>query len=162
MVCRPKLCNKCFSYSLLGKALRWLNNHPPRSITSWDNLLNKFMARYCPPSKMAQWRMKITHFEQEEDETLRDAWERYSDYFLQCPHLGFEEQFKIKTFYGGLMQEDKMLIDSLCQGKLMTMAPPQITEILEDMALRGYDWGFPRSGRTSNDRGVTRESECSA
>ncbi|CAL1359685.1 unnamed protein product [Linum trigynum] len=48
-----------FPYSLLGKALRWLNNRPPRSITSWDDLLNKFMARYCPPSKMVEWRKKI-------------------------------------------------------------------------------------------------------
>ncbi|CAL1394231.1 unnamed protein product [Linum trigynum] len=52
------------------------------------------------------------------------------------------------------MQEDKILIDSLCQGKLMNMAPPHITEILEDMALRGYDWGLTRSGRRGNDRGV--------
>ncbi|CAL1394567.1 unnamed protein product [Linum trigynum] len=112
------------------------------------------MARYCPPSKTAEWKKKITHFEQEEGESLRDAWERYSDYFLQCPHHGFEEQFQIETFYGGLMQEDKILIDSLCQGKLMNLAPPQITEILEDMALRGYDWGLTRSGRRSNERGV--------
>ncbi|CAL1355580.1 unnamed protein product [Linum trigynum] len=143
-----------FPYSLSGKALRWLNNRPPRAITSWDDLFNKFMARYCPPSKTAEWRKKITHFEQEEDETLRDARERYSEYFLQCPRHGFEEQFRIKTFYGGLMQEDKFIIDSLCQGKLMNMAPPQITEILEDMELRGYDWGLTRSGRRSNERGV--------
>ncbi|CAL1389045.1 unnamed protein product [Linum trigynum] len=98
---------RVFPYSLSGKALRWLNNRPPRSITSWDELLNKFMARYCPPSKTAEWRKKITHFEQEEDKSLRDAWERYSDYFLQYPHHGFEKQFRIETFYGGLMQEDK-------------------------------------------------------
>ncbi|CAL1388477.1 unnamed protein product [Linum trigynum] len=73
---------RLFPYSLSRKALRWLNNRPPRSITSWDDLLNNFMTRYCPTSKMAEWRKKITHFEQEEDETLRDAWERYSDYFL--------------------------------------------------------------------------------
>ncbi|CAL1370195.1 unnamed protein product [Linum trigynum] len=143
---------RLFPYSLSGKALRWINNRPTRSITSWDNLLNKFMARYCPPSKTTEWRKKITHFEQEKDETLMDGWERYSDYFLQCPHHGFEEQFWIETFYRGLMQEDKILIHSLCQGKLMNMAPPQITEILEDMALRGYDWGLTRSGRRSNDR----------
>ncbi|CAL1378510.1 unnamed protein product [Linum trigynum] len=32
-----------FPYSFAGKALRWLNNLPDLSITSWDNLLNKFM-----------------------------------------------------------------------------------------------------------------------
>ncbi|CAL1402345.1 unnamed protein product [Linum trigynum] len=103
---------------------------------------------------MVEWRKKITHFEQEEDETLRDTWERYSDYFLQCPHHGFEEQFRIETFYGGLHQDDKILIDSLCQGKLMNMTPPQVTELLEDMESKGYDWGLTRSGKRSNARGV--------
>ncbi|CAL1379644.1 unnamed protein product [Linum trigynum] len=83
------------------------------------------LARYCSPSKTEEWRKKITHFEQEEDETLRDAWERYCDYFLQCLYHGFEEQFRIETFYGGLMKGDKILHDSLCQGKLMNMAPPK-------------------------------------
>ncbi|CAL1401862.1 unnamed protein product [Linum trigynum] len=130
---------KLFPYSLAGKALRWLNNRPVLYITSWDDLLNKFMTRYCPPSNTAEWRKKITHLGEEEDETLRDAWERFSDYFLQCPHHGFEEQFRIEIFYGGLIQDDKILIDSLFQGRLMNMTPPQVTELLEDMALKGYD-----------------------
>ncbi|CAL1378530.1 unnamed protein product [Linum trigynum] len=120
---------RLFPYSLAGKALRWLNNRPPRSITLWGDLLNKFMTRYCPPSKTAEWRKKITHFEQDEDETLRDAWERFSVYFLQCPHHGFEEQFRIETFYRGLIHEDKILIDSLCQGRLMNMTPSQVTQL---------------------------------
>ncbi|CAL1395336.1 unnamed protein product [Linum trigynum] len=106
------------------------------------------MIRYCPPSKMAEWRKKITHFKQEEDETLRDAWERLSEYFLQCPHHGFEEQFLIETFY------DKILIYSFFQGRLMNMTPPQVTELLEDMALKRYDWGLTRSVKSTTERGV--------
>ncbi|CAL1359635.1 unnamed protein product [Linum trigynum] len=34
------------------------------------------------------------------------------------------------------------------------MTPPQVIELLEDMALKGYDWGLTRSGKRSNDRGV--------
>ncbi|CAL1388463.1 unnamed protein product [Linum trigynum] len=52
---------RLFPYSLSGKALRWLNNRLPRSITSWDDLINKFRTHYCPPSKTAEWRNKITH-----------------------------------------------------------------------------------------------------
>ncbi|CAL1394168.1 unnamed protein product [Linum trigynum] len=58
---------RLFPYSLEGKALRWLNNRPALSIISWDDLLNKFMTRYCPPSMTPEWRKKITHFELEED-----------------------------------------------------------------------------------------------
>ncbi|CAL1381258.1 unnamed protein product [Linum trigynum] len=112
------------------------------------------MTHYCSPSKTAEWRKKITHFEQDEDETLRDAWEIFSDYFLQCPHHGFEEQFGMGNFYGGLIHEDKILIDSLCQGRLMNMTPPQVNQLLQDMALKVYDWGLKISGKRSNERGV--------
>ncbi|CAL1378554.1 unnamed protein product [Linum trigynum] len=115
---------RLFHYSLAGNALRWLNNRPLFSITLWDDLLNKFMTRYCPPFKMAEWCKKITHFVQETDETLSDAWERFSNYFLQCPHHDFEEQFWNETFCGGLLRDNKILIDSLCQGKLMNMTTP--------------------------------------
>ncbi|CAL1370586.1 unnamed protein product [Linum trigynum] len=143
---------RLFPYSLAGKALRWLNNRSPCSITLWDDLFNKFMTRYCPPLKTAEWRKKITHFKQNEDETLRDARERFSDYFLQCPRHGFEEKLHIETFYGQLIHEDKILIDSLCQGRLINMTPPQVTQLLQDMTLKGYDWGLTRSGNRSNER----------
>ncbi|CAL1411017.1 unnamed protein product [Linum trigynum] len=117
-------------------------------------MLSKFMIEYRPPSKTTEWRKKITHFEQEEDDTLRDSWERYSDYFLQCPHHGFEEQFQIETFYDSLHQDDKILIGSLCQGKLMNMTTTHVTKLLEDMESIGYDWGLTRSGKRSTTRGV--------
>ncbi|CAL1394341.1 unnamed protein product [Linum trigynum] len=34
---------RLFPYSLAGKALRWLNNRPTLSITSWYDLLNKLL-----------------------------------------------------------------------------------------------------------------------
>ncbi|CAL1394500.1 unnamed protein product [Linum trigynum] len=75
-------------------------------------------------------------------------------FFLQCPHHGFEEQFRIETFYDGLLQDDKIIIDSICQGKLMNMTTPQLTEMLEDVATTGYDWGLTKSGRRDTKRGV--------
>ncbi|CAL1371967.1 unnamed protein product [Linum trigynum] len=145
---------KLFPYSHAGKALRWLNNRTTLSITSWDDLLNKLMARYCPPSKTVEWQKKITHFAQEEEETLRDAWERYSEFFLQCLHHGFGENFWIEIFYDGLLQEDKILIDSLCQGNLTKRTPLKMTSLLEDMATKGYGWGSTRCGGRDAKRGV--------
>ncbi|CAL1403209.1 unnamed protein product [Linum trigynum] len=40
---------KLFPYSLVGKALRWLNNRPPLSITSWDDLLiTSYLHMFAP------------------------------------------------------------------------------------------------------------------
>ncbi|CAL1378790.1 unnamed protein product [Linum trigynum] len=34
------------------------------------------------------------------------------------------------------------------------MTPLQVTELIEDMALKEYDWGLTRSGKRSTNRGV--------
>ncbi|CAL1379091.1 unnamed protein product [Linum trigynum] len=44
---------RLFPYSLEGNVIRWLNNRQTLSIISWVDMLNKFMTRYCPHSKMA-------------------------------------------------------------------------------------------------------------
>ncbi|CAL1406228.1 unnamed protein product [Linum trigynum] len=49
---------RSFPYSLAGLS------RPPLSITSWDDLLNKFMTQYCPSSKTSERRKKMAHFEQ--------------------------------------------------------------------------------------------------
>ncbi|CAL1411581.1 unnamed protein product [Linum trigynum] len=66
----------------------------------------------------------------------------------------FGERFWIETFYDGLLQEDKILIDSLCQGKLMNKTPLERITLLEDMATKGYDWGLTRRDGRDVKRGV--------
>ena len=41
---------RLFPFSLRGKARQWLGNLPNESITTWDDLLMRFMDRYFPPS----------------------------------------------------------------------------------------------------------------
>ncbi|CAL1370031.1 unnamed protein product [Linum trigynum] len=66
-----------FPHSLAGNAKRWLETQPPLSITSWDDLADNIVHRYYPSSKTTEIQREITHFRQESDESLRDAWERY-------------------------------------------------------------------------------------
>ncbi|GKD02982.1 reverse transcriptase domain-containing protein, partial [Tanacetum coccineum] len=42
----------------------WLENQPPNSITSWDDLVSKFLNRFFPHSKTRQIRKEITNFQQ--------------------------------------------------------------------------------------------------
>ncbi|CAL1361348.1 unnamed protein product [Linum trigynum] len=70
-----------FPFTLEVQAKEWLDTRPPESITTFTNLADKFLTRYHPPSKTADLQKQITHFAQEEDETIRDAWERYTSLF---------------------------------------------------------------------------------
>ncbi|GJV41117.1 reverse transcriptase domain-containing protein [Tanacetum coccineum] len=45
-------------------AKTWLENEPPNSITSWDDLVSKFLNRFYPHSKTRELRKEIMNFQQ--------------------------------------------------------------------------------------------------
>ncbi|KAL5548484.1 hypothetical protein UlMin_003715 [Ulmus minor] len=64
---------KLFPYSLRDRARAWLNSLPSDSITTWNDLAEKFLMKYFPPTKNAKLRNYITSFQQLEGETIVDA-----------------------------------------------------------------------------------------
>ncbi|GKD79759.1 zinc finger, CCHC-type containing protein [Tanacetum coccineum] len=68
---------RAFPISLTGAASRWLRNEPTSSITTWDGLKTKFLNKYCPPGRTAKKMEEINNFQQEPDENLYQAWERF-------------------------------------------------------------------------------------
>ena len=68
-----------FPFSLKEKAKHCLILEPPNSITSWDDLSNKFMARFFPPAKAAKLRIDISSYYRYEGESFYEAWERIKD-----------------------------------------------------------------------------------
>ena len=64
---------RLFPYSLRDRARVWLNSLPSDSITTWNELADKFLMKYFPPTKNAKLRNKITSFLQLEDESLYEA-----------------------------------------------------------------------------------------
>ena len=77
-----------FPFSLRNKAKQWLNSLPRGSITTWEQMTEKFLLKYFSPAKMAKLRNDISSFVQMDLETLYDAWERYKDLLRRCPHHG--------------------------------------------------------------------------
>jgi hypothetical protein len=59
-----------FPFSLKGATEKWLDYGPPNSITSWDDLLSKFLNRFYPHSKTVELRKEIINFQQSYDETF--------------------------------------------------------------------------------------------
>jgi len=45
---------KLFPFSLKDKAKTWFNFLPKNSIATWDEMANKFLTKYFPPSKEAK------------------------------------------------------------------------------------------------------------
>ncbi|GKC61918.1 hypothetical protein Tco_1089516 [Tanacetum coccineum] len=76
---------RAFPMSLTGAASRWLRNEPTGSITTWDGLKTKFLKKYCPLARTAKKMEEINNFQQEPDENLYHAWERFKEILMKCP-----------------------------------------------------------------------------
>ncbi|GKC08889.1 hypothetical protein Tco_1000499 [Tanacetum coccineum] len=91
---------RVFPISLTGAAARWLRNEPTGSIKTWEDLKTKFLNKYCPPGRTAKKMEEINNFQQEPDETLYQAWERFKELLMKCPqHYLTEMQERIRSNY---------------------------------------------------------------
>ncbi|KAJ8568920.1 hypothetical protein K7X08_032657 [Anisodus acutangulus] len=70
---------RLFPFSLRDRAKSWLNSLQANSITTWQDLTQKFLAKFFPPSKDAKLRGELKNFYQLEGESLYDAWERFKE-----------------------------------------------------------------------------------
>ncbi|XP_074293765.1 uncharacterized protein LOC141620920 [Silene latifolia] len=105
-----------FPFSLTGKADRWLNIHPPDTFTTWDDLAKAFMAKYYPSSNTAMLRNEIHTFQQEDGESLGEAWDRYQDLIASCPHHGIPEWYITQTFFQTLLPRTKEMVNASAGG----------------------------------------------
>ncbi|GJU19044.1 putative reverse transcriptase domain-containing protein [Tanacetum coccineum] len=80
-----QLMLRVFPISLTGTASRWLRNEPTGSIKTWEDLKTKFLNKYCLPGRTTKKMEEINNFQQEPDETLYQAWERFKELLMKCP-----------------------------------------------------------------------------
>ncbi|GKA03921.1 hypothetical protein Tco_0676702 [Tanacetum coccineum] len=64
---------------------RWLINEPTGLIKTWEDLKTNFLNKYCPPGRTAKKMEEINNFQQESDETLFKALERFKELLMKCP-----------------------------------------------------------------------------
>ena len=63
---------RLFPLSLGDRANHWFKSQPPDSITSWNDLVQKFLTKFFPPAKIAQLVQEINTFRQLEGENLSE------------------------------------------------------------------------------------------
>lgn len=68
---------RCFSYTLKERANAWLMSLPADSLTTWEEVFNKFIAKYYSHQKTTSLRQKIATFQQQDGEPFHEAWERF-------------------------------------------------------------------------------------
>ncbi|GJY24743.1 hypothetical protein Tco_0398401 [Tanacetum coccineum] len=84
-ITQDQIMLQAFPMSLTGATSRWLRNKPSGSITTLEDLKAKFLSKYCPPARTAKKMEEINNFQQEPDETLYQAWERFKELLMKFP-----------------------------------------------------------------------------
>ncbi|GJW96562.1 reverse transcriptase domain-containing protein [Tanacetum coccineum] len=115
-----------------GAARTWLEKEPPNSITTWNDIVSKFVNQFFPPSRTTNPRNKITRFQQKFNETFSEAWAQFKDLLNKCPHNGFSHLHQIDTFYNGLSQSDQDSLNSAVGGNLLTRNTQEALTIIEN------------------------------
>ena len=129
---------RLFPYFLRDRARTWLNSLPSDSITTWNELADKFLMKYFPLTKNAKLQNEITSFHQLEDDSLYEVWERFKELLRRCPHHGIPCCVQLETFYNRLNPITRLMVDALTNGALLSKYYTEAYEILERIANSNY------------------------
>jgi len=130
---RDAILLRLFPFSLLGRAKQWFYATKEKN-TTWALCSTKFIDKFFPMGKTNALRGKITRFQQQHDESVPEAWERFQDYILKCPHHGMESWLLMQTFYHGLGNSARETVDAAAGGAFLSLTIPQATALVEKMA----------------------------
>ncbi|GKE51131.1 reverse transcriptase domain-containing protein, partial [Tanacetum coccineum] len=64
-----------FPFSLEGAARTWLEKEPPNSLTTWNDLVSKFVNHFFPPFKTTNLQNEITRFQQRFGEMFSESYD---------------------------------------------------------------------------------------
>ena len=150
---------RLFPFSLKGKALAWFHALQPGCISTWEELVDKFLTKFFPPSKSSKLRSEIGQFRQLDFEPMNEAWERFKELLRKSPQHGYDEWVLIDMFYNGLNGHTKTIVDSTACGSLMAKTVDEAYALLEEMASSSFS-GLLR-GKWEGDLPVYMKLMCS-
>ncbi|GJR92587.1 MAK10-like protein [Tanacetum coccineum] len=81
---------RLFQFSLRDQASSWLERFPAGSITTWEDLTTRFIAKFFPSGRTVKLRNDILMFQQHHGESLSEACTRFKDLLQKVPHYGID------------------------------------------------------------------------
>nr|GEY90387.1 hypothetical protein [Tanacetum cinerariifolium] len=151
-----------FPCSLEGAARVWYDKEPPNSILTWEDLVNKFVNQFFPPSKTTHLKNEISQFTQRFEETFGEAWEQFKEMLRACPHHGFMELAQIDTFYNGLNDNDQDSLNAAAGGNLLSKTTIEALSIIENKSKVRYSrnkLNVSRMNTTSRENAIKAVEE---
>ncbi|XP_073137106.1 uncharacterized protein [Henckelia pumila] len=127
-----------FPFSLQRDATEWLTQFPVMSITM--ELVQVFLNKYFPPTKIAQLFSDIIYFKQKDGESLNSAWTRFKKKLRMCPQHNLTQSQQTQTFYNGADSSVWSMLDATANGSLFIKTPADSWEIIGNMVEINVGW----------------------
>ncbi|KAH0698697.1 hypothetical protein KY284_012912 [Solanum tuberosum] len=121
-------------------AKRWLNSELANSITTWNDLAQKFLIRLFPSGKIAKLRSDILSFRQKVGENLYQVWDRFKSMLMSCPHHHQSNEVLVHTFIEGLESNTKILLDSVVGGQALEKTYAELFTLLNRISQGNPEW----------------------
>nr|GEV31346.1 hypothetical protein [Tanacetum cinerariifolium] len=147
---------RAFPMYLTRATIHWLRNKPTSSITTWDGLKTKFQNKYCPPARTAKKMEKIKKFQQEPDENLYQALERFKELLMKCPQQYLTETQEVILFYNGLGIPTRQILNS--RGAIPSKTAADVKIAIQEMAEYSQKW----HNKTSKSRSTKNSDRLAA
>ncbi|GJZ77439.1 reverse transcriptase domain-containing protein [Tanacetum coccineum] len=149
-VTQDQVMLRVFSMSLTGATSRCLRNEPSGLITNWETLKTNFLNKYCPPARMTKKMEEINNFQQEPDESLFQAWERFKELLMKCPHHYLTDMQEVILFYNGLDVPTRQILDS--KGAIPTKTTTDTKIDIQEMAEYSQKWHNGTSSKAKSTK----------
>src|SRR6185437_2971324 len=117
---------RLFPFSLLGKSKKWFYQNK-EAVSTWDKCSAAFLATFFPLGKTNALRGRISSFQQTGMESIPEAWERFQEYILACPHHGMDEWLVLQSFYNGLTTTSRAHLDAAAGGAYLDLTIAKAT-----------------------------------
>ncbi|GJV92743.1 hypothetical protein Tco_1540556 [Tanacetum coccineum] len=83
-------------------------------------------------------------FQQHQDESLYNAWNRFKDLLRKVPHHGLDLWLQVQIFYDHVNYTTQMAIDYAAGGRLRKLRPEEAWETIENLAqYEEEEWNEP-------------------
>ncbi|CAL9024807.1 unnamed protein product [Prunus brigantina] len=148
---------RLFPFSLKDKAKSWLYSLPNASIHTWEELSNKFLQKFFPAQKTNKIRQEILRFTQKEGEAFHECWERYKEMISSCPHHNIETWMQMQSFYEGLLDSERMMVDATSGEGLMNKTADEAFTLFESLSANSQQWSHSK-GRGAPMKAVVSEN----
>ncbi|CAL8993355.1 unnamed protein product, partial [Prunus brigantina] len=135
---------RLFPFSLKDKAKSWLYSLPNASIHTWEELSNKFLQKFFPAQKTNKIRQEILRFTQKEGEAFHECWERYKEMISSCPHHNIETWMQMQSFYEGLLDSERMMVDATSGEGLMNKTADEAFTLFESLSANSQQWSHSK------------------